>query len=219
MKKETPSASESSTRMLVARVTGGMRSDAAQTGPPAWASTALTPIERRSVLLPDMLEPVTRRKVPGGPSLDVVRHPLAVRDQGVPQLLGGEPVRRAVHLGKAPLRLLEPEGGQRGERLEAAERGEPSPRLGAGIPLPFLQQEQGVEVPQEERLRGSNGDRTSGGPPRARRGDGGAPSRHEPAGPDGSEIAACPGGRDASPGPRRSAENRSSRASTRRNAP
>ena len=67
MKKETPRSSESSTRTLVQSRTGGQRNAAAQTGPPAPASTTLTPIARSNVLLPDMLEPVTSRKVPGGP--------------------------------------------------------------------------------------------------------------------------------------------------------
>ena len=46
MKKETPCSSESSTRMLVQSASGGRRRLAAQTGPPAWASTALSPIAR-----------------------------------------------------------------------------------------------------------------------------------------------------------------------------
>ncbi len=69
MKNETPWASESCSRMLVHSATGGRRSAVAQTGPPACASTMLTPMARSSVLLPDMLEPVTSKNVPGGPTV------------------------------------------------------------------------------------------------------------------------------------------------------
>ena len=68
MKYERPSSSESWTRMLVCRSHGGRRIRAAQTQPPACASTVLRPIARSSVLLPDMFEPVTSSNVPGGPT-------------------------------------------------------------------------------------------------------------------------------------------------------
>ena len=54
--------------MLEATSTGGSCISAALTGPPICASTLLTPIARNSVLLPDMLEPVTKRNVPTGPT-------------------------------------------------------------------------------------------------------------------------------------------------------
>ena len=53
--------------MLVMTRSGGIRSSSAQTGPPAWASTAFSPVARSRVDLPDMLEPVTRTKEPAGP--------------------------------------------------------------------------------------------------------------------------------------------------------
>ena len=56
-------------RMLVHTSTGVSRIDVAQTGPPAWASTTFVPIARKSVLLPDMFEPVTSKNVPGGPTV------------------------------------------------------------------------------------------------------------------------------------------------------
>jgi hypothetical protein len=43
-----------------------MESAVAATGAPAIASTAFKPTARSKVLLPDMLEPVTKRKVPSG---------------------------------------------------------------------------------------------------------------------------------------------------------
>ena len=68
MKYDTPSTSESSTRMLVTIRSGGIRRDPAQTGAPAWASTAFRPTAFSSVDFPDMFEPVTRRKEPAGPT-------------------------------------------------------------------------------------------------------------------------------------------------------
>ena len=67
MKYDRPSSSESWTRMLDCRSQGGIVKAAAQTETPVCASTAFKPIARRSVLFPDMLEPVTSSIVPGGP--------------------------------------------------------------------------------------------------------------------------------------------------------
>ncbi len=68
MKNDTPRSSESSTRMQLLIRSGGMTSDAAVTGAPACARTAFAPIARRSVLFPDMFEPVTKRNRPTGPT-------------------------------------------------------------------------------------------------------------------------------------------------------
>src|SRR5215211_5609703 len=64
-----PCSSESVTRTLVQSSTGGKVKLVAQLGAPADASTMFTPIDRSSVLLPDMFEPVTSRKVPLGPTV------------------------------------------------------------------------------------------------------------------------------------------------------
>ena len=82
MKREIPSGQESSTRMLVQSRTGGRIRDAAQTGAPAPASTTLAPTARRSVLLPDMFEPVMKRNVPGGPTSTSLRTHVPGRRRG-----------------------------------------------------------------------------------------------------------------------------------------
>ena len=69
MKYDTPASSESWTRMLVHGRSGGILRRSAHTGAPACASTTLTPTARSSVLLPDMFDPVTIRKPPGGPTV------------------------------------------------------------------------------------------------------------------------------------------------------
>ena len=51
-------------------------------GGPRKASTALIPIERSSVLLPDMFDPVTSRARPGSRKGDVVRHARVVPSSG-----------------------------------------------------------------------------------------------------------------------------------------
>ena len=56
-------------RLEVAR---GSDTERAHTAPPAWASTMFSPIERSSVLLPDMFEPVTRSTRSGRADGDVV---------------------------------------------------------------------------------------------------------------------------------------------------
>src|SRR5688572_8634392 len=56
-------------RTLDQTETLGTVSDVAQTGPPACASTALSPTARSSVLLPAMFDPVTISTVPGGPTV------------------------------------------------------------------------------------------------------------------------------------------------------
>ena len=58
-KREAPRSSASPMRMLVITRRLESDSDAAQTGAPAWAKTAATPMDRSMVLLPDMFEPVT----------------------------------------------------------------------------------------------------------------------------------------------------------------
>ena len=68
MKYDRPSSSESWIRMLVCRSAGGITKLPAQTGAPACASTVLRPMARRSVLFPDMLEPVINTVVPVGPT-------------------------------------------------------------------------------------------------------------------------------------------------------
>jgi hypothetical protein len=67
MKRDTPSSRESSILMQVKTRMHGVTSCSAHTGAPAPARATFKPNERRSVLFPDMLDPVTRRKVPAGP--------------------------------------------------------------------------------------------------------------------------------------------------------
>ncbi len=67
MKKETPCASESCTRTLVQSESGGRVNCSAHTGAPILAMTIVMPAERSKVLLPDIFEPVTSKKVPCGP--------------------------------------------------------------------------------------------------------------------------------------------------------
>ena len=55
---------ESDDFMLVMRPKGEISRAAAQTGPPAKARTALTPIVRRNVLLPAMFGPVRTSTAP-----------------------------------------------------------------------------------------------------------------------------------------------------------
>ena len=73
MKYDRPSSSESCTRMLVCRSHARQRHAAARRRtPPACASTTLRPIERSSVLLPDMFEPVIEQERARRADRDVV---------------------------------------------------------------------------------------------------------------------------------------------------
>ena len=153
MKYDRPSSSESWTRMLVCRSHGGIRSRAAQTGAPACASTALRPIARSSVLLPDMFEPVTSRSVPGGPDLDVVRDAAAAGNQRVPERLGRQAPALADRRA-CPLRVVAAGGGERRQRIDVGDGGHPAAHAGSRHPAPAVQSEEHVEVPERQRLDG-----------------------------------------------------------------
>ena len=69
--------------MLVCRSHSGSDIGRAQTQPPAWASTMLRPIERSSVLFPDMFDPVIEEDRSGRADRDVVGDAPIVRNERV----------------------------------------------------------------------------------------------------------------------------------------
>ena len=123
------------------------------------------PMARSSVLLPDILEPVTKRKVPDGADADVVGDAcgrpagadalgLRAREDGRLPLPVRRRSRRLVDdLGERPVRVIDrPECCQRRVGFQGPERHEPGPVWRPARLLPTLQQPEGMKVPQQERL-------------------------------------------------------------------
>ena len=129
-----------------------MRSRAAHTQPPACASTALRPMARSSVLLPDMFEPVTSSSVPGGPDLDVVGDPSLGRDQRMAEGFRGQNRRRR----RSPACTS---SGLSRRAAASADSASSSPIASShartrrpAVAAPSVEREQDVKVPQRERL-------------------------------------------------------------------
>ena len=140
--------------MLVASTTGGIESRSAHTGAPAWARTALTPIARNSVLLPDMFEPVTSRNEPAGPISTSLATHVSLGNSGCPSCAGLEAVCRRIDLGHRPVGMVVDDCRQRAEGLELAQRQEPAAGVPAVSRLPRFQQIQDMEVVQKHKLQG-----------------------------------------------------------------
>ena len=158
MKYDRPRSSESCTLMLVWRSHSGRDICRAQTQPPAWASTMLRPIERSSVLFPDMFDPVMRRTVPAGPTVTS----LATRRSSG---MSGWPMPAAVTSPNrpdrwdGPLGIVATRSAELPERIELAQGVEPDSDPASARPPPPLEREQHVEIPQSQRLHGKVQDR------------------------------------------------------------
>ena len=135
---------------------GGRVRAAAHTGPPACPRVTLTPRARSRVLLPDMLEPVTSRNDPGGPTVTSLPTRVPSASSGCPRSrassTGGAPSSPGRTVREAPPGLVPGQGGQRRQRLELAEGLEPAADGSPGGGLPAFEQPEGVEVPQGEHL-------------------------------------------------------------------
>ena len=113
----------------------------------------LRPTERRSVLFPDMFEPVMRSTVPGGP----MATSLATRRSSA---MSGWPMASAVTSRTAPISgtahsgIVPAHGAELRERVELAERVEPAPDAATAHLAPALEREEHVEVPERQRLHG-----------------------------------------------------------------
>ena len=106
------------------------------------------PMARRSVLLPDMFEPVTTSASPGGFDGDVVRDALVGVDERMTQVLAAERLlfhERGIHV----VGVLEGEARERGESLELGEGTEPTEGVLADAPAPTIERETAPEIPHE----------------------------------------------------------------------
>ena len=115
------------------------------------ASTTLVPSARRSVLFPDMLEPVTRRKLAGRADLHVVTHAVPGCSRGCPSAPArstGGPLLRERR--KAPVRVVVRDRRERRQRLPRTERLEPGPHRLAGAPPPAVQRRRQVDVGEQD---------------------------------------------------------------------
>ena len=104
------------------------------------------PIDRSSVLLPDMFDPVTSRSVPGG-HLVVADSPL-VRSADDPNLRR-TPDRCRLGIAHAGLSR---HAASNVRRVHLAERVQPVTNVRTGLMTPSFQREQHVKVPQRGRL-------------------------------------------------------------------
>ena len=156
-KRERPSCSESWIRSVAPTASALMRSDAARTGAPACASTALMPTVRSSVLLPDMFEPLTTRSWTLRRQADVVglharRGHQRVAEPGALEARAG--LRVAGERGERVGGMLERVRRQRRQRLELADDAQPHADVRAVPPPPPLERPRQVDAPhQQERDR------------------------------------------------------------------
>ena len=118
----------------------------------------LRPIERSSVLFPDMFEPVMRRTVPARTDRDVVGDAAIVGDERVADRRRRHLARRA-DVRDRPLGIVAPRGAELRERVELAERVEPASDAAASHLAPPLERKEHVEIPQRQRLHGKVQDR------------------------------------------------------------
>ena len=147
---------------------------------------------RSSVLLPDMLEPVTSRKVPAGPTLDVVRHPPAAGDQRMPERPGRERSSPCRDHRERPIGVVAAERrpGRPAPRASPSASSQPRTR-GAHRPLPALEQPDACGSPTA-RAGAACGGGSSGACPTTPRGGAAGPSSGVPACPQAPAAADPP---------------------------
>ena len=113
-------------RSVAPTASGESRSRPARTGRPAWAITAATPTDRKSVLLPDMFDPLTTRARTGPPRLTSFRTHSWAAISGCPRPTALKLGPSVDQLRKRVGRILGGIGRQRAERFELAHRAKPA---------------------------------------------------------------------------------------------
>ena len=111
----------------------------------------LRPTERRSVLLPDMFEPVIEEHRSRRSDGDVIGDAAVVGDERMTDSRGRH-LADGANLGNGPLWVIPAHGSELRERVEFAERGKPAAHARAVHLSPALEREEHVKVPERERL-------------------------------------------------------------------
>ena len=145
-------------RSVAPIASGDSVSRRAHTGPPASASTALTPTVRSSVLLPDMFDPLTssrrgRGPLPSRPAPRRSERPRPRAGAGGPRppRRSAAPPRRRRRCREGQLGVLVRVGRQRGERLDLADHRQPAADGRTECPPPALDGEPELRGPEQRR--------------------------------------------------------------------